>query len=182
MRTSRLLLIAVATALALAWVCAGPLPASEEKDAHGGKAATAGHDHEAEGEKSPPIFTPVRIDLAIWTLVVFLLLLFVLTKYAWNPMLGALHRREENIHAAIEESKRAREEARNLREHLASERAKIADETRVALDVARRDSQQLRETMRDQAKADTQADRARLRRENETAKDQAPKQKWAQSD
>ena len=45
-----------------------------------------------------------RLDLGIWTMVVFLLLLFVLGKFAWKPMLEGLEQREEAIHAALEEA------------------------------------------------------------------------------
>src|SRR5262249_40592662 len=137
-----------------------------------------------EGDKEaggPQIFTPVRIDLAVWTLVVFLLLLFVLSRYAWNPMLGALQKREENVRSAIDEAKRARDEAHQIREQLSSERAKIAEETRAAIEAARKDAQQLRESMLSQAKADIQAERDRLRREIDSARDQALKQLWDQT-
>jgi len=181
MRHGRLLLVALLAILMLTWLC-GPVPASEESNAHGAKTAGAkDHDSHKAEEKGPPIFLPIRIDLAIWTLVVFLLLLFVLTKYAWNPMLGALQTREANIRSAIDEAQRARDEARELREHLASERAKIAEETRAAMDEARRVAQQLRESLMAQAKADIQADRDRLHREISTAKDQALKELWEQT-
>jgi F-type H+-transporting ATPase subunit b len=162
------------------WLC-GRVLASNENEAQNSKAATKDHnDHKAE-EKGPPIFLPIRIDLAIWTLVVFLLLLFVLTKYAWNPMLAALQKREENIHSALDEAQRAREEAHKLREDLAQERAKIAEDRRIALDEARRDGQQLRETMLSQAKSEIQSERDRLHREISTATDQALKKIWDQT-
>src|SRR5947207_3979910 len=68
--------------------------------------------------KGPQIFTPVRIDLGIWTLVVFGILFFILKGYAWKPMLEGLQKREENINAAFEEARKAREEAQQLRDHL----------------------------------------------------------------
>jgi F-type H+-transporting ATPase subunit b len=174
MRNDRLLLRALLVILSCTWLSYTPAFGQD----HAPK-ATQGKEHEEEG--GPQIFTPVRIDLAIWTLVVFLLLLFVLTKYAWNPMLGALQKREENIHSAIEESKRAREEARQLRQDLATERAKIAEERRIALDEARRDGQQLRETMLAQGKAEIQSERDRLHRELRRATDQALKTIWEQT-
>jgi F-type H+-transporting ATPase subunit b len=179
MRQDRLLRCALVAILALTslsapWVCA------EEKHGSEPAAAKAGH---SEGKKEPqvPIFTPIRIDLAIWTLVVFLLLLFVLTKYAWGPMLDGLRKREESIRGAIDEAQRAREEAQQLREHLAQERAKIADEMRAAMDQARRDAQQLKDGMVAQAKAEINAERDRLHREINSARDHALKQLWDQT-
>jgi F-type H+-transporting ATPase subunit b len=177
MRHGRLLLVVLLAILTCAWLAVSLATCAE----HEGKTAAA-KDHRGEKEAGgPEIFTPVRIDLAIWTLVVFLLLLFVLTRYAWNPMLGALQKREENIRSALDEAQRARDEAHKLREQLASDRAKIAEETRAAMDAARRDAQQLRETMMAQAKIDIQGERDRLHREISTARDQALKQLWDQT-
>lgn len=179
MRHGRLLLLAFLTLLTLTWLTATPVSAAEEPKEKAGKSSDHGKQEKEAG--GPEIFTPVRIDLAIWTLVVFLLLLFVLTKYAWNPMLGALQKRDDNIRSAIDEAKRARGEARQLREDLATERAKIAQERRIALDEARRDGQQLRETMLAQGKAEIQSERERLHRELSTATDQALKKIWEQT-
>src|SRR2546423_1274871 len=97
MRRGRLFLCTLIAIGTLTFWPAGPARAADEHDA-----AAKGHD-DHKGAAEPPIFTPVRIDLAIWTLVVFLLLLFILTKYAWGPMLDALKKREENVRSAIEE-------------------------------------------------------------------------------
>jgi F-type H+-transporting ATPase subunit b len=171
--------IGIALLAILAVMCAGVDVhwAHAAEDAHG----TKGDSSHSSGDEAPPIFLPVRIDLAVWTLVVFLLLLFVLTKYAWNPMLGALQKREENIRSAIDEAQRARDEAHQIREQLATERAKIAEETRAAIEAARKDAQQVRETMLSQAKADIQTERDRLHREIDSARDQALKQLWDQT-
>ena len=120
-------------------------------------------------------------DLGVWTLAVFGLLLFILRKLAWKPMLEGLHKREQNIRAALEESKAAREEARHLRDHLAEERAKMGEEVRKALDEARQDARRLKEEITASGRAEVQADRVRLRREIETAKDQALQELWNQT-
>jgi F-type H+-transporting ATPase subunit b len=183
MRAGCLHIAAIITILTVAALSTRPARAENANAGQEEAAAKGQQQQKAEPghDKGPPIFLPIRIDLAIWTVVVFLLLLFVLSKYAWNPMLDALQKREENIHAAINEAKQAREEARQIQGQLASERAKIAEETRAAMDVARRDAQQLRDTMMAQAKADIQADRDRLHRELESAKDSALKEIWDQT-
>lgn len=178
MRQCKLLLFVLLTTLTLTWTFASPNPARCAEDEHGKAGTASKHDG---GDEGPEIFTPVRIDLAVWTLVVFLLLLFVLSKYAWNPMLGALQKREENIRSAIDEAQRARDDAHQIREQLATERGKIAEETRAAIEAARKDAQQLRETMLGQAKADIQTERDRLHREIDSARDHALKQLWDQT-
>ena len=49
--------------------------------------------HDEEAEVNHDLFGRA-IDLGIWTLVVFLLLLFVLSKFAWKPMMQGLEHRE----------------------------------------------------------------------------------------
>jgi F-type H+-transporting ATPase subunit b len=135
----------------------------------------------AAAEGGGPKIFDAALDLGLWTLVVFLLLLFILKKFAWKPMLEGLTRREENIRAAIDESKAARQEAQRLRDTIQAERAKIAEEARKAADEAREMGRRMTEDMMTRARAEIQADRERLRREIETAKDQAIKQLWDQA-
>ena len=52
----------------------------------------------------------------IWTIVCFLIALFVLKRYAFGPIQGAIDKRRERIRESIEEADRAREEARKLLE------------------------------------------------------------------
>ncbi|MFN4259796.1 MAG: F0F1 ATP synthase subunit B [Gemmataceae bacterium] len=123
----------------------------------------------------------LALDTTLWTIVVFLLLLFILRKYAWGPMLEGLQRREENIKAAIEDARRAREEAANLRAHLDEEKAKMGAQVRQAIDEAREDAQRLKEDFITQARAEIQIERDRLRREMEVARDQALQELWNQA-
>jgi len=75
----------------------------------------------AEGGAASELFAP-RLDLMIWTIVVFGVLLFVLKKFAWGPMLQGLQGREERIRGALDEAQTARDEAQKLRDDLQAER------------------------------------------------------------
>jgi F-type H+-transporting ATPase subunit b len=121
------------------------------------------------------IFAPA-LDLFIWTFLVFLLLLFILSKFAWKPMLEALRKREETIRGAVEEAKHARAETERVRNEFQAEMNKAYAEIPKIMDEARRDAQVLADEMRAKATADIQAERQRLRREIETARDQALKE------
>lgn len=57
----------------------------------------------------PPLVTP-DVGLAIWTAVAFLILLFLLTKFAWKPILGVVKERESNIEEALRSAEKAKEE------------------------------------------------------------------------
>jgi len=56
----------------------------------------------------------INPGLSIWTTVVFVLLVMVLKRFAWKPILQALTEREEKIRGALEQSDKARAEAAAL--------------------------------------------------------------------
>lgn len=58
----------------------------------------------------------VQLDpgLFIWTILTFLLLLFVLAKFAWKPLLKILNEREELIRTSLEDAEKAKEELERL--------------------------------------------------------------------
>jgi F-type H+-transporting ATPase subunit b len=58
----------------------------------------------------------VTPGLMIWTIVCFLITLFVLKRYAFGPIQKSIDERRERIRASLDEADRAREEARRLLE------------------------------------------------------------------
>jgi F-type H+-transporting ATPase subunit b len=130
------------------------------------------HIHELELVKPP---NPMAIygDLALWTIVVFLLLYLILKKKAWGPILEGLQKREDNIREAAEEAKRAHAETQRVTAEFQAKMDQAYAEIPKLLDQARKDGQHLVEEMIAKAQADIQADRQRLRREIEMALDQA---------
>jgi F-type H+-transporting ATPase subunit b len=121
------------------------------------------------------------LDLAIWTVVVFLVLVFVLRKYAWQPILEGLDKREKSIASAMEEAKAAREEAGRLNERLQAEMNKAGETIRGMMDEARRNAEKLAADFMAQEKAKVQAERERLHREMEVSRDQALQQVLARA-
>jgi F-type H+-transporting ATPase subunit b len=153
-------LTALRTAVALAAlaVLAGPALAAEE----GGK-------HE------PNLLEP-RFDLGLWSIVIFVLLFAVLYKFAWGPILQGLRKRENDIHGAVNEAKRVNEEMAKQRAAFERQIADANQQIPKLMEEARRAAERLKEEMRAQAMADIQAERQRLRREMDTARDQALKE------
>src|SRR5260370_34027695 len=76
----------------------GPTPHAAGEKA---KAAehSAGHGESGEHKAADPFAQ--ALDLTIWTVVVFLVLLLVLRLFAWGPMLKALKDREHSIRTAL---------------------------------------------------------------------------------
>ncbi len=65
----------------------------------------------------------INPGLIIWTLITFAILLFVLGKFAWKPILQALHSREQEIADSIKKAEDARKDAEKM---LAENKAMIA--------------------------------------------------------
>jgi F-type H+-transporting ATPase subunit b len=106
---------------------------------------------EAEGNLSP---FAGDVGNAIWTLVIFLLVVVVLGKFAWGPVLSLLQEREEFIHKSLADAKQDREDAEaRLKEYTAKLQAARA-EAAAMIDEARRDAQRLGEEMKQKARGE----------------------------
>ena len=113
------------------------------------------------------------IDLAICTLIVFLLTLGVLRKFAWGPISTGLERREQAIADNIATAENAAEEARKLTAHYEEKLAGAADEVRAIIEEARRDAEHTGQQIVDKAQAKAAEEGQRLLREVEQAKQSA---------
>lgn len=139
---------------------------------------SAGGHHEA----GPLDFTGFkRYDLGIYTLIVFGLLFFVLSKYAWPNIAAGLKKREAAILGAREEAAKAKTDAEELRTKLQGDLAEAQDKIRAMLDEARRDADALRVTEREAGAKDAQAERDRARKEIQTEKDAALQELYQQA-
>jgi F-type H+-transporting ATPase subunit b len=127
---------------------------------------------EAEHESGPnPLaFDP---DLAIFTAVVFLLLVAVLGKFAWPPITAALDERERKITDNIAAAQAQNEAAKQL---LAEHEAKLsaaAGEVRAMLEEARRDAETTRKRIETEGQQAAKAELDRAVREIGRARDAA---------
>src|SRR5204863_9378621 len=112
----------------------------------------------------------VDVDLAVWTAVVFLVTLAVLWKFAWGPICAGLDRREKAIADNIAAAEEAAEEARRLTVQYEARLAAAAEEVRQLLDEGRRDAEQTKASILEEARAAAGKERDRTLREIETAK------------
>ncbi|MFO0809366.1 MAG: F0F1 ATP synthase subunit B [Gemmataceae bacterium] len=144
---------------------------------HKHDAKSDGHGHESK----PFSIFPDKADLGLWSLVVFLILFGVLSKYAWKPMVEGLQKREMTIREAIEAAAKARAEAESARASFASEAEKAQQQVRALLDEARRDAATLREEELAKTKSEIAAERERAHREIEVETDQALQKIWSRA-
>jgi F-type H+-transporting ATPase subunit b len=95
--------------------------------------------------------------LFIWTIVTFLVLLALLTKFAWKPLLGALDRRHERIRDSLDEARRANEETQKLRQDAAEILRNAHAEAHAIVSSSRTDGERIREEIKQKARADAAA-------------------------
>jgi len=60
------------------------------------------------------LLSEFSIGLFFWQTVIFVLLIFLLKKFAWKPILDAVNEREEGIRSALKSAEKAREEMASL--------------------------------------------------------------------
>ncbi len=99
----------------------------------------------------------IDFKLLIAQLVNFFILFFVLYKFAYKPILGALERRSKRIEQSLEDAKKIDENLKNSEAAYAAKMAEAEKKAESIMAGARADAEQLRVTMLNEAKADIQA-------------------------
>jgi F-type H+-transporting ATPase subunit b len=98
----------------------------------------------------------VQLDpgLYIWTILTFLVLLTLLAKFAWRPLLQALEERQAQIRKSLDDAQQARQEL----ERVQHESAQVISRARVEADAivsqTRADAERLRQELRENARAE----------------------------
>src|SRR5437899_395135 len=94
--------------------------------------------------------------LFIWTIVTFLVLLALLAKFAWKPLLKALESRQETIRKSLEDAQKAQEELQRLQ----TQSAQIIRQARIDADgiIAKThaDAEKLGEELRHKAREEAE--------------------------
>ena len=122
-----------------------------------------------EGGEKVNLLSPSG-GLMFWTIIIFVILLFVLSRFAFKPMLAAVEARERSLQEAIDAAKRDREEAeRVLAEHRA-QLEKARGEAQKLIADGRAIAEKLRADLLEQTRVQQQEMLDRARREIETEK------------
>jgi F-type H+-transporting ATPase subunit b len=96
--------------------------------------------------------------LFFWQTLLFILLLFLLKKYAWKPILDALNTREEGIKNALDEAEKARQEMVDLK----SDNERIVKEARAERDAMLKDARTMKENMISEAKEEAKSQASKI--------------------
>ncbi|HEX5011956.1 MAG TPA: F0F1 ATP synthase subunit B [Planctomycetota bacterium] len=123
-----------------------------------------------EGSFNPLQFDPAATAL---TVVTFLVLLFILAKFAWKPILAAIESREKRIEDAIGKAESDRKSAETLLADYTSRVAHVEREIAALREKGRADAEALRADIRGKAESEAAAATEKARRDIELAKNQA---------
>ena len=85
------------------------------------------------------LITP-DVGLLFWTLVSFIVLYIILTKFAWGPILGAVKEREESIKQALDAADNAKKDMENLK----ADNEKILNEAKIERETMLKEAREIK--------------------------------------
>lgn len=91
-------------------------------------------------------------SLIFWTTIIFVVFFFLLAKFAWKPILGAVKSREESINEALASAEAARLEMQNL----TADNERILKEARAERDAMLKEAREMKEQMIAESKNEAQ--------------------------
>lgn len=109
----------------------------------------------------------------IWTVVIFVLVLVVLGKFAWGPILEQLQKRESFIRDSLAEAKQDREAAEETLKQYETKLAEARAEATAIVEEGRRDAEVVRRSIEETAKIEAEKIAQRAKREIQLAKEAA---------
>ena len=118
----------------------------------------------------------VTPGLMIWTIIAFLITLFVLKRFAFGPIQKVIDERRERIRQALDEADHAREEAR----HLLEEHRKLIGQAKTEAEEILTEARHVADSQRERVREETEADRQRRLEETRRQIEQATHQALGQ--
>lgn len=83
------------------------------------------------------------IGLFFWQFIIMLILLALMVKYAWKPIMNSITEREEGIKDALQSAENAKKEMQNLK----SDNEKLLQEARAERDAMLKEAREMKEKM-----------------------------------
>jgi F-type H+-transporting ATPase subunit b len=101
----------------------------------------------------------VQLDpgLFFWTIAVFLVLLFLLKRFAWGPLLAALEERKEGIRKSLDDADTAKRELAEVQARASALIGQARTEADAILSEARADGARMRQELRDTGQKEKEA-------------------------
>lgn len=128
------------------------------------------------GKQEGPITAkPHEVDLALWSLVVFIVFVIALKKLAWTPLSTALDERQNRIEGDLKAAEEARVKAEQMLTEHQQKLDAVQDEVREIIAEARRDAETTKQDIIETAQNEAEAMQNRAVGEIERARDAALK-------
>ena len=104
------------------------------------------------------LISEFSIGLFFWQTVIFILLIFLLKKYAWKPILDAVNEREEGIKNALLSAEKAKEEMASLQ----SDNEETLKKARAERDLLLKEAREMKQQLIDEAKNEAQTEAKKI--------------------
>ena len=111
--------------------------------------------------------------LYIWSIVIFLALLFLLMKFAWKPLLAMLEKREENIKLALLDAEKARDELANVKEDTEKLLNEARTESQAIVAAGKKNAERMKDEIVEKAQSKSDALVGEAKKKIELEKDRA---------
>jgi F-type H+-transporting ATPase subunit b len=168
-------MVRIILALLLTCSLAGTALAADAHDEHGGGGS-------GETEKLSPVpSVPQAIAPAVTTLIVFALLVAVLGRFAWGPIVTGLKNREDKIRRDIADAEAARKRAESTLAEYNQQLATAEAQVRDILAKAGQDAERMATNMKMQAQKEAEEAKDRATRDIEAARKNAVADIYAQA-
>lgn len=150
---------------------AARVEAAPEGAASSGTNAAKPHDEHAKNDTMG-----FKSDLALWSLITFVVFLLVLRGAAWKPLIDGLDARESNIRSQLAQAEAARLQAENMLRDHAKRLEKVEDEVKAIIEEARRDAERTKQDIVETAQKEARLMQDRAIHAIERSRDQALKE------
>ena len=104
------------------------------------------------------LISEFSIGLFFWQTIIFILLIFLLKKYAWKPILDAVNEREEGIKNALLSAEKAKEEMASLQ----SDNKETLKKARAERDSLLKEAREIKQQLIDDAKNEAQSEAKKI--------------------
>ena len=104
------------------------------------------------------LITDFSLGLFFWKTLLFVILIFVLKKYAWKPILSAVEDREEGIKKALDSAEKAKEEMKSLN----ADNERILHEAKLERDGLLKEAREMKEKIINEAKESANKDAEKI--------------------
>ncbi|UOK43191.1 MULTISPECIES: F0F1 ATP synthase subunit B [Flavobacterium] len=96
--------------------------------------------------------------LFFWQAIILLVLIFLMVKFAWKPIMASISAREDGIRDAIASAETAKKEMMNLK----ADNQRLLDEARAERDTMLKEAREIKEKMIADAKSEAQVQGAKM--------------------